>query len=92
MFENQYWAYKPRPWFAWWGGITRSVLNEIIKKEEEERTGLNISQILRFIIVDMNKAEYMPKLLLKVYDIYYNLISFLSILLTPLVTATFHLT
>ena len=68
------------------------MLNEIIKKEEEERTGLNISQILQFIIVDMNKAEYMSKLLLKVYDIYYNLISFLSILLTPLVTATFHLT
>lgn len=68
------------------------MLNEIIKKEEEERTGLNISQILQFIIVDMNKAEYMPKLLLKVYDIYYNLISFLSIFLTPLVTATFHLT
>ena len=68
------------------------MLNEIIKKEEEERTGLNISQILQFIIVDMNKAEYMAKLLLKVYDIYYNLISFLSILLTPLVTATFHLT
>ena len=63
-----------------------------MKKEEEERTGLNISQILQFIIVDMNKAEYMSKLLLKVYDIYYNLISFLSILLTPLVTATFHLT
>lgn len=68
------------------------MLNEIIKKEEEERTGLNISQILQFIIVDMNKAEYMPKLLLKEYDIYYNLISFLSIFLTPLVTATFHLT
>lgn len=68
------------------------MLNEIIKKEEEERTGLNISQILQFIIVEMNKAEYMPKFLLKVYDIYYNLISFLSILLTPLVTATFHLT
>lgn len=34
---------------------------KVMKKEDEGRTDLNISQILQFIIVDVNKVKCMQR-------------------------------
>ena len=62
MFENQYRAYKPR-FLGLRGGVELLGLcwMKVMKKEDEGRTGLNISQILQFIIVDMNKVKCMQR-------------------------------